>query len=285
MKGSHSIKANRMLKLAVQFAVSAGLAMTLGACQLMGTKEPPPEPEPMATEPTPPVPCSDLPARELEREALELLDKGETVAAREKLECALTLSPGSNQATLLIEQLDADPVTYLGKRHFRYTVKSSETLSKIAQRYLGSSLKFVILARYNGIEVPSNLAAGQEIKVPGTRPVEPVEEEPPIVAAPPPPAPTNAAQMRDQALELEQAGKWEEAYELMSRAVAEDASLANAQADLDRIRSGLISLLEENAYNEELSGNPEKAANIWRRILEIDAGNIPAQLALKRLTE
>jgi tetratricopeptide (TPR) repeat protein len=257
----------------------------------MGTKPDAPEPEPPATEPVPAGPCSDLPAKELERMALELLDGGETEEAREKLNCALELNPDAYQATQLLEQLDADPVAYLGKRNFKYTVQSSETLSKIAQSYLGSSLKFVILARYNGIEVPSNLAAGQVIKIPGKKPAE-VQPPPPevVVAPPPPPAPvqTGAAQMRDQALELEAAGRLREAYELMSEAVAEDPSLENGEADLDRIRLALVVNLEEQAYDNELSGDLQNAVETWQSILEIDANNIPAQInlnRLKRLTE
>jgi hypothetical protein len=71
----------------------------------------------------------------------------------------------------------------------------------------------------------------------------------------------------------------------MTQAVAEDPTLENAQADLARIRNGLIMQLEEEAYNQELSDNPEKAIEIWRKILSLDPNNIPAQLALKRLTE
>jgi len=170
-------------------------------------------------------------------------------------------------------------VTYLGKTHFWYTIKRNETLSKVARQYLGSSLKFVILARYNDIDVPANLAAGKKIKIPGTKPKQPAA--PP----PPPPAQPDAAALRDQALAMEQQRELEKAYDLITRAVGEDPSLDNAQTDLKRIKNDLISKIQEDAYNQELHGEPEKAADTWRRILEIDPGNIPAQLALKRLTK
>ena len=84
---------------------------------------------------------------------------------------------------------------------------------------------------------------------------------------------------------MEQQGELETAYELITRAVSEDPSLDNAQADLMRIKNDLITKIEEEAYNQELHGEPEKAADTWRRILKIDPGNIPAQLALKRLSK
>jgi tetratricopeptide (TPR) repeat protein len=257
------------------------LTLTLEACDLLQPKPPPPPPEP----PKQVLPCSTLPAQDLERQALTLIDKGEVTAAREDLQCALELSPGSSRATLLLEQLDADPVTYLGERYFWYTIKRNETLSKVAQQHLGSSLKFVILARYNDIDVPANLAAGTRIKIPGTKPKQAASPAPPPPPKPKPPAQPDAAALRDQALSMEQLGEFEKAYELITRAVSEDPSLDNAQADVTRIKSNLISKIEEEAYNQELHGEPEKAADTWRRVLEIDPGNIPAQLALKRLSK
>ena len=72
---------------------------------------------------------------------------------------------------MLIQQLDADPVDSLGARHYVYTVKPGETLSRIAEERLGDGMKFVILARYNGIAVPATVVAGQRIKIPGDQPV------------------------------------------------------------------------------------------------------------------
>ena len=309
MNGRHSNATDGTWRRIQQLSVVLGLASLLAACALNETK---PEPEPPPPEPQPVGPCSTLPAKDLERKAQELLDAGEWAAAREQLACALELSPGSKKAALLIEQLDADPVATLGKPHFSYTVKSNETLSKIAQQYLGSALKFVILARYNDIAVPANLPAGTVIKIPGKKPPAPAAPKPatketpaaapvtaePAAAEPPAPQPeaaepattgpadqSDAAALRAQATAMEQKGNLEEAYRLMSQAVKADPSLANGQEDLARIKKALIAKLEGDAYDRELYGEPEKAADIWRKVLQIDPGNIPAQLALKRLTE
>lgn len=281
MKGSYSNRRDGSFRLIKRLSAVVCLTLTLEACDLLQPKPPPPPPEP----PKQVLPCSTLPAQDLERQALTLIDKGEVTAAREDLQCALELSPGSSRATLLLEQLDADPVTYLGERYFWYTIKRNETLSKVAQQHLGSSLKFVILARYNDIDVPANLAAGTRIKIPGTKPKQAASPAPPPPPKPKPPAQPDATALRDQALAMEQLGEFEKAYELITRAVSEDPSLDNAQADVTRIKSNLISKIEEEAYNQELHGEPDKAADTWRRVLEIDPGNIPAQLALKRLSK
>lgn len=286
MTGSCSNRIDNILKWITGFSLACFVIWALGACALL---KPPPdktgdqtkEPEVTIEEPASP-PCPELSAKEFERQALERLDAGDTDGARERLECALESSPDSIKASDLLEQMDADPREYLGNEYYWYTVKSSETLSRIAKEHLGSSRKFVILARYNDIDVPANLVAGQRIKIPGT---EPAPAEKKVPEPPEKPKAPDTASLHDQALQMEQQGKLGEAFDLMTRALAQNPELDNAPDDLARIEKKLILELEETAYNHELSGDTEKAADIWRRILAIDPGNIPAQLALNRLTE
>jgi len=129
---------------------------------------PQPEPEPVPqTAPSPPEPVS---ARGYVLRAIERLEVGDEDRARTDLERALALQPRNNMANTLIEQFDVDPVVALGEESFPYTIQYGDSLSLIADRYLGDSLKFYILARYNGIDNPSRLAAGGTIRVPGQRP-------------------------------------------------------------------------------------------------------------------
>ena len=93
------------------------------------------------------------------------------------------LDPTSDLARKLMDQIKADPQKELGATFFRYTVQRDDSLSKIAQQYLGDRYKFHILAKYNDIPNPSKLAAGQVIKVPGRAP-------PPGTPKPAAPAPT-----------------------------------------------------------------------------------------------
>lgn len=222
-------------------------------------------------------PCLPLSAGELEKQAIELLDRGDIKAARTDLNCALELRPSSYRARSLIEQLDADPQQKLGRKHFQYRVDSNDTLSKIAERFLGSSLNFVILARYNEIAVPADLKAGQLIKIPGDEPA--AEEDPRAV----PRETASARSLRDQALAAETAGDSERAYTLIDRARELDATLPNIGEQHAQIKDALIASIEEDAYAKEVAGFSDAAIELWRKVLAIDTGNIPAQLALKRL--
>lgn len=271
----------------LEWLFACALAILLVGCATTQQQRVPEEPEPTPPPvPEEPSPCADLSLRELERLAIELLDRGESEQARELLKCALELNPNSYIARILNEQLDADPVEYLGWRNHRYLVKSNETLSKIAQERLGSNLKFVILARYNGIEIPANLVAGQTIKIPGDEPPEPGSPTPPPPPpAQPPPMATSAEVLRDQALATEENGDLKKAYELIQQAKAADPALENIETDFSRIQNALIGDLENKAYNQELSGVPEQAIATWRQVLEIDPANIPAQLSINRLAQ
>ena len=83
-------------------------------------------------------------------------------------------------------------------------------------------------------------------------------------------------------LEMERKGKLGNAFELMTDALGKDPALENAQQDLARIADAYASELKEAAYEAEFSGNWEKAAARWRRVLKIDPGDISAQLGLSR---
>ena len=234
--------------------------------------------------PQPLIPtCSGFDANEFEKQAITLLDRGKPELARTQLECALKLNPDSDRAKILIEQLDADPVGYLGRPNYLYRVQSNDTLSKIARERLGSPLKFYILARYNDIDVPANLAAGQTIKIPGLKPpTAPPEPEP---EPSPPDPPKTADEYRFQALSNEAGGNIEAAFELINKAKNAGEPLENIEEDYSRIKQTLILQLEEKAYSQELSGFLEQAQETWNKVLQIDPGNIPAQLSINRLSQ
>jgi hypothetical protein len=64
-----------------------------------------------------------------------------------------------------MRQIKEDPQALLGRESFAYRVQPGESLSRIAQRFLNDLHLFYILARYNNIKVPRNLAGGQMIRV------------------------------------------------------------------------------------------------------------------------
>ncbi len=140
------------------------------------TKAPPPQPAQPATAPEPPPPQPPTAegraqAQKLARDAADALQRGDEAGARSILERALQLDYTSELARSLMSQINADAQAELGSTYFSYTVQADDSLSKLAQQYLGDRFKFYILAKYNDIAVPARLARGQVIKVPGKAPV------------------------------------------------------------------------------------------------------------------
>lgn len=107
-------------------------------------------------------------ARDL-RWIIERLQDGQLAAGREALVAYLKREPANGTAKSLLQQIDTDPVALLGKAHTTYTVRSGDTMGELASRFLGDPLRFVVLARYNGIERARALAAGQTLKIPAVR--------------------------------------------------------------------------------------------------------------------
>lgn len=162
--------------------------LSLSACVAMGPQQ---QPEPVQAKPqeeveTIPIPPDSLSPSQRVRQALQQLEQGDYENARLQLTWALQEKPTLQIATNLLEQMDADPIDYLGMKSFFYDVEQGDSLSIIAKKFLNDPLKFVILARYNKLENPSKLAPGQRIRVPG---VMPERKKPKPKIAQPEPAP------------------------------------------------------------------------------------------------
>ncbi len=97
---------------------------------------------------------------------IDLIDKGKWELARKHLQWASEMMNSPAAAIEILEQMEADPVAYLGADSESYQVQKGDTLGEIAGRYLNDSLKFPILARYNAIVVPEALEPGTVIQIP-----------------------------------------------------------------------------------------------------------------------
>jgi tetratricopeptide (TPR) repeat protein len=106
--------------------------------------------------------------------AISALQVGKSVEARRLLMSATGQSRVDSRAISLLKQIDTSPSALFGEDYFEYTVNSGEFLSTISKRFLGDPLLFYALARYNGIENPSRINAGMNLRIPGERPVEDV---------------------------------------------------------------------------------------------------------------
>lgn len=100
------------------------------------------------------------------KEIIVLIENGRDDQARAALKTFLKKEPKNPQALSLQRQLTTDPRILMGAHVVKYTVQNGDTLGGLAQKYLGSSLKFVSLARYNHIQRSRDLRVGQVIEVP-----------------------------------------------------------------------------------------------------------------------
>jgi hypothetical protein len=186
-----------------------------------------------------------LSPRERVRLAVELLGGGDEAHATVELRQALDDQPGYRTAERLLEQITGDPRTLLAGPERAYVVQNGETMSVLAQRFQGDPLLFYALARYNSIEAPDQLTAGQRLMIPrrpgvvATAAVAPTDSAPvegPLTPAAPAPgeASTRANQLRLEALRLLNTGQVDSAVPLLRRAQTIDPNNAAIQRDLDR---------------------------------------------------
>ncbi len=187
-------------------------------------------------------------AQERVHTAMEMLDRGEEVRARALLERILRNEPGNSSARRLLDEINIDPRRQLGERSHAYTVRDSDTMTNLAERFLGDPLLFYALARYNDM-APNRLAPGQVIQIPdrgrpsvamslrGTTALNDLAPQSALVVSPVDTASdARANQLRLQGLERLNAGDADSAVVLLSQARAIDAGNPAIEADLNRAR-------------------------------------------------
>jgi LysM repeat protein len=259
-----------------------------------GTPAAPGTPPPAAATPAPPPvdPAIARPqAQKLALEAVDQLQNGDETAARATLDRALALDATNDLARKLSDQIRADAQKELGAVFFRYTVQKDDTLSKLAQQYLGDRFRFYVLAKYNDITNPSRLSAGQVIKLPGKGPLPPVAtpvpEQPPV-AKPAEPAPKprdDVADLLAKAADLEKSGNLEGAYVAYSDVLQRAPNHPDATKRRDAVRTGLVRTYDREATQAFQRQNLDLAIEKWDRVLELDPANRKARLERDRAAD
>jgi len=240
-------------------------ASLLAGC--LSTKPSNPQPDGPVSDRCPggPPPETGLSLRDRKTKAIGLLEHGKATEACVELEAALAEAPTDKVAQNLISQIDGDPVAMLGSKNWAYTVQKGESLSSIADGYLGDKLKFFVLARYNGIDNPSQLKAGETIKVPGEKPVAtapPAPEPGPVPPVPPDPTQEKIAELRAKVEQLETAGNYPGAIEIVEGGLKEFPE----EAMVKELGASIFAkfgnnLLEQHKY-EEAAARLERAATL-----------------------
>ncbi|UVO50476.1 LysM peptidoglycan-binding domain-containing protein [Sphingomonas sp. SUN019] len=101
---------------------------------------------------------------------LALLDGGDAKAAKKRIAAGLKRDPMNPSLLVLRDSIERDPKELLGPASWPYTVRAGDTMTELATRFLGNRLKAYQLARYNGIDNPAGIAAGQVLRIPGNAP-------------------------------------------------------------------------------------------------------------------
>ena len=294
--------------LSIRCFTSAGIvaAVLLAGCADQPKKDattaapPPPAaaPAPVARPAEPEISPAQAKAQsqKLALEAVDQLQNGDEIAARQTLAKALALDPANDIAKKMNDQIGADAQKELGATFFRYTVARDDSLSKLAQQYLGDRFRFYILAKYNDIANPSRLGAGQVIKIPGRAP--PPGAAPPRAATPgpdatdaaskpapaetPAPAPDDVASLLQKGRQQQAAGNLEGAYATLSEAAARFPGNRDAVLQRDAAKSALIRSYDREGTQAFQRQNLDLAITKWDRILELDPGNQKAKLERER---
>jgi LysM repeat protein len=123
-----------------------------------------------------------------------LLLRGEIRAAQKRIKAALKRDPLDPSVRLLRDSIEREPVELLGPNSFEHVVRPGETISSLAQQFLGNRLKAYQLGRYNGLSAPFDLRPGQTVRIPGTEQrVQPARRVPVPPRAAPQPGPSAPA--------------------------------------------------------------------------------------------
>jgi tetratricopeptide (TPR) repeat protein len=264
---------NVNLELMRRLAAGGALAL-LAACAQ--PPKPAPAPESVSASALPPGPSADeqrtsaaavvptptLSPQDAQRAisaAIDQLQAGQEDQAEVELRRVLAADPANRLAQSLLRQIKDDPIGTLGRESFAYRVQPGESLSRIAQRFLNDLHQFYILARYNGIRVPRNLAGGQTIRIPGKQPAGLTAAGDP---GPVPTATTNAVPPSVSAKPAPEA------------TVDSAAALAAAE----RLRVETIARYSRDARSAFAKQDLDTAIRSWDAVLRLDPDNRTALL-------
>lgn len=234
------------------------IAIGLPACS---TKTPEVPSPPAETAPAPPTAAEEAATLQhsIDR-AIRLLQNGESEAASVELHAVLKEKPGNKSARFLVAQIETPIEKLFPRNNFTVKLGKNQRLSNLASTYLGNSLAFYGLARYNGIAVPLKVREGQAIRIPKT------------------PASLLAAQKKAGGPPLRLSGPVSETDiaslatdDVPSADASAAASPSQHKAAERYYRAGLVAFQRQDL---------DRAISEWRKAVAADPGYVDARVSL-----
>jgi tetratricopeptide (TPR) repeat protein len=234
-----------------------------------------------------PPKCNDKPrAAQRSQDAIILLANGDSAKAELAVNEALECDPKNELALNLRAQLREDPLDWArrvsGGATLTCPIPPRESLSRLAETYLGDKYSFWILARFNRIAVPSQVAAGQQVKIPttrrsciqsaqtsGTPPKENSENTQQLATD----RKVEAAALVEEAKKSIAAAKYEDAMNKAQAALLKDPTSADAKAMLDLSKSKRMDVLIRQGRDARTRQRPAEEYRAWMEVLRVDAEN------------
>jgi tetratricopeptide (TPR) repeat protein len=218
----------------------------------------------------------------------DLLQHGHFAEGRRALRDYLKVHPGDRDARALLHQLTVDPKRMLGAESRPYTVRAGDSYSALAARYLGDASRFVVLARYNGSDNPSDLQVGQTLQLPVVHHASKAPASSPVSrqAAPKPPSKlARARTLQRDSVALAEKGHHEQALSRLDQALTLDPRLPSGGGTAAALRKQLLASYHERAIVLYRDQKLDQAIALWDRLLSIDPGYEPAQVYRARARE
>lgn len=229
----------------------------------------------------------------------EKIQHGRYAEGETALRQYLVEHPGDGAARAMLHQLTVVPAQMLGRHARDYTAKSGDSYSNLAARYLGDASLFVVLARYNGSDNPSDLRVGQTLRLPlstsgtsevaggvvadaltsraatGTQASAIIDTSP---AA-------KARRLQDESVALLRAGRKQDALQRLDQALLLQPKLKPNGAIATSLRKQLVANYHEQAVVLYRDQKLDPAIALWDRVLAIDPGFEPAVIYRARALE
>ncbi len=229
----------------------------------------------------------------------EKIQHGHYAEGEAALRQYLVEHPGDGSARAMLHQLTVDPAQMLGSDARDYTVKSGDSYSSLAARYLGDASLFVVLARYNGSGNPSDLRVGQTLRLPlpssGAGEVvggvvadasprrETTGSQTAAVTDASPAA--KATRLQDESVVLFKEGRKQDALKRLDQALLIQPTLKSSGDIASSLRKQLVANYHEQAVVLYRDQKLDPAIALWDRVLAIDPGFEPAVIYRTRALE